>query len=136
MANGTLVHMSEQKRFIVVEWTDLTWPASLQLPSRRFRLFIAADSRDTSVGAVSEFVKAALKQGAVYCCVWGPGCERFHDIIDEVVVEDGLHERMFVGPTPSDVIMTTWHSEESLEEALDFFTTSAQPTKGFVADSE
>jgi hypothetical protein len=78
-------------------------------------------SRDSSVNAVSEFVLAALQQGMVYCCVWGPGCEGFHDIIDDIVVEDGLSERRVVGATPNDVIMTTWHANESLEEALEFF---------------
>ena len=128
--------MTEQKRFMVVELPDLRWPTSLPLPCRRFRLFVAADSHDTSVDAVSSFVIAALQKGAVYCCAWGPGCERFHDILDEAVVEDGLRERRFVGPSPSDVIMTTWHADESLEEALDFFTTFALPTEGFVADSD
>jgi hypothetical protein len=129
-------NMGEQKRFTVVELPDLKWPTSLQLPSRRFGLFVAADSRDSSVDAVSEFVLTALQQGMVYCCVWGPGCERFHDIIDDIVVEDGLSERRFVGATPNDVIMTTWHANESLEEALEFFGTSALPTEGFVADSD
>jgi hypothetical protein len=36
-------NMAEQKRFTVVELPDLNWPTSLQLPSRRFRLFLAVD---------------------------------------------------------------------------------------------
>jgi hypothetical protein len=32
--------------------------------------------------------------------------------------------------------MTTWHANETLEEALDFFAISAVPTKGFVAESD
>jgi len=128
--------MPEQKRLTVLQLPDLRWPASLQFPSSRFRLFVAADSRDSSVDMVSEFVLAALQQGMVYCCAWGPGCERFHDIIDEIVVEDGLGERRFVGPIPDDAIMTTWHADESLQEALEFFATSALPTEGFLADSD
>lgn len=31
--------------------------------------------------------------------------------------------------------MTTWHDDESLEEALEFFINSAIPTQGFAADS-
>jgi hypothetical protein len=96
-----------RNRFTVVELPNLKWPTSLQLPGSRFRLFVAADRRDGNDNAVSEFVSAALQQDMVYCCVWGPGCERFHDIIDDVVVEEGLSERRFVGATPNDVIMTT-----------------------------
>jgi hypothetical protein len=32
--------------------------------------------------------------------------------------------------------MTTWHANETLEEALDFFAISAVPTEGFVAESD
>jgi hypothetical protein len=71
----------------------------------------------------------------VYMCAWGRNCERFHDIVDEVVAEDEVGERKFVGPTANDVVMTTWHENETLEQALDFFTKSALPTDGFLADS-
>jgi hypothetical protein len=127
--------MAGQKSFSIVELSDLKWPSSLQLPTRRFRLFVAADSHQTSVNVISEFAIAALQKGAVYCCTWGRCSARFHDIIDEVVVEDGFRERRFVGPSPSDVIMTTCHADESLEEALGFLTTSALPTEGFAIDS-
>lgn len=128
--------MAEQKRFTVVEVPVLEWPTSLTLATRRFCLFIAADSSGSTADVISEFALAALHQGMVYCAVWGPGCERFHDIIDEMVARDGLNERRFVGPTPNDVIMTTWHADESIEEALEFFTMSALPTEGLLADSD
>jgi hypothetical protein len=70
----------------------------------------------------------------VYFCAWGPGCERFHDIVDQVIVEDGIGRR-FVPPTPRDAVMTTWHDRESLEDALDFFATSAVATDGYGANS-
>jgi hypothetical protein len=102
----------------------------------RFRLFIATDSRSSSQGAISEFVSAALKQGMVYCCIWGLGCKRFRDIVEKIVVPDSLSERKFVRPKPKDAILTTWHPHESLEAALRFFATSAKPARGFVADSD
>jgi hypothetical protein len=42
----------------------------------------------------------------------GPDCERVHDIIDEVIVNRNP------GETDEDVIMTTWHDDEALNEAL------------------
>jgi hypothetical protein len=128
--------MLEQEHFSVIRLPDLKWPESLRLRKKRFRLFIAADSRGSSTDAVSQFVSGALQQGMVYCCLWGPGCERFHDIVDDVVAEDGRNECRFVGPGPGDAIMTTWHSDESLEQALEFFATSALPTEGFRRDSD
>ena len=71
----------------------------------------------------------------VYFCSWGRDCERFHDIVDGVIVEDDVTERKFRGPTADDVVMTTWHEHVSLEEALDFFATCAVPTDGLASDS-
>jgi hypothetical protein len=127
--------MAEETRFGVVQLAELRWPTSTALPSRRFRLFVAADITSVSVDVISEFASAALSRGMVYFCAWGRDCERFHDIVDEVIVEDELAERRFVGPTANDRVMTTWHEKDTLEEGLDFFTTFAVPTDGFAADS-
>jgi hypothetical protein len=127
--------MAEENRFAVIQLAELKWPTSLRWSGNRFRLFVAADIRDVGVDAVSEFASAALSRGMVYFCAWGRGCEKFHDIVDEVVVNDELGERRFAGPTANDGVMTTWHEHETLEQALDFFVTSAVPTQGFEVDS-
>jgi len=127
--------MAEQKRFAVIQLPELKWPASTPLQSGRFRLFVAANVSDISVDTISDFASAALSKGMVYFSAWGRDCERFHDIVDEVIVEDDLGERRFVGPTADDAVMTTWHEDKTLEEALDFFTTFAVPTDGFAANS-
>jgi hypothetical protein len=127
--------MAEEKRFAVIQLPELKWPTSVELPGSRFRLFVAADISDVSTDVVSQFVAEALDRGMVYFCAWGRDCERFHDIVDEVVLQDGLGKRKSVGSTANDTVMTTWHDHESLEEALDFFISSALPTQGFAADS-
>jgi len=71
----------------------------------------------------------------VYFCAWGHGCEKFHDIVDDVIAHDYAGEQRFTGPTAKDTVMTTWHDNETLEEALDYFITLALPTDGLVADS-
>lgn len=126
--------MIEGKDFAVIQLTQLKWP-TIQLASKRFRLFVAADVSDTSTETISEFALAALNQGMVYFCAWGTGCSRFDDIVDEVLVEDDLGDRRFSGPNEDDVIMSTWHEHASLDEALDFFANYAVPTDGFVGDS-
>ena len=127
--------MEEKKLFAVIQLSDLKWPTLTALPTSRFRLFVAADITEVGVDAITEFASVALSRGMVYFCAWGRDCGRFHDVVDEVVVKDELGERRFVGPKASDVVVTTWHDNETLEEALDFFTTSAVPTEGFSADS-
>ena len=70
-----------------------------------------------------------------YFCAWGQGCEKFHDIVDEVIVEDDLGKRRFVGLTGNDRVMTAWHEDQTLEEALNFFATCALPPEGMADDS-
>ena len=127
--------MTEEKDFAVINIPDLRWPTSFRAPSNRFRLFVAADSVNISTDAISDFASGALNAGMVYLCAWGLGCERFHDTVDELVVEEEIGDGRFRGSTENDVIMTTWHDHESLQEALSFFATSARPTDGFTADS-
>ena len=63
---------------------------------------------------------------------WGPGCERFHDAVDDEVLEDELDGRnAYKGPQKDDAIMTTWHARESLAEALEFFVNFNIATEGF-----
>ena|ERR1700675_4601774 len=128
--------MDNEKQFAVINLGELRWPPALQLPSVRFRLFVAADVDEVSTQAISDFAFSALRRGMVYFCSWGRGCERFHDIVDEAVLEDDMGERKFVGPRAGDVVMTTWHDRDSLEEALDFFARFAVPTDGLSPDSD
>jgi hypothetical protein len=125
--------MAGEKPFSVVQLDSLRWPVDIQIPNGRFRLFVAADVTALSTKLLSEFAVAALKSGMVYFCAWGPGCERFHDIVDEVVVEDQIG--IFAGKNESDTIMTTCHDDETLDEALDFFINLTCPTMGFEGNS-
>ena len=122
--------------YVVMNSPSFDWPDGMTIPTKRFRLLIAADARKVSTEAISAFATAAMNAGMVYCCVWGPDCERVHDIIDEVEVEDDIGIRRYAGPNPNDVIMTTWHSDESLADAVEFFTLCAIPSEGFLEDSE
>jgi hypothetical protein len=101
---------------------DLVKPNGIDitdLGSKHFCCLIAWDASQSTVEEVSALVDPLIKAGCVYFVCWGPSCERVHDIIDESdPYEDG-------------VIMTTWHSEESLEETLWFFLNVAWPDKEF-----
>ena len=54
-------------------------------------------------------------------CAWGPGFERLHDIMDELVVGDNPPDS-YIG-----CVMTTWHADE----ALDFFLFDTNPHEDF-----
>jgi hypothetical protein len=83
-------------------------------------LFIAADARNVSTDTIARVAKRLLVSGLIYVCVWGPGCKRVHDIFDDVHAGDGSIE-------PSFTLMSTWHNDEPLEEALWFFIQCAFP---------
>ena len=97
---------------------------------------MAADVTRTPTELISEFANAALTSGMVYFCAWGQDCERFHDIVDELIVEDEIGARLFAGADAGDTIMTTWHKADTLEEALDFFINLAEPTSGLDRNSD
>lgn len=125
----------EAKDFSVLELAELKWPTALNQPTKRFRLFVAADVTRLSANALADFARSALRSGMVLFCAWGHGCEKFHDIVDEVIADDYAGERNFAGPTAKDAVMTTWHDDETLEEALHYFITLALPTEGLMPNS-
>ena len=86
----------------------------ITLSSANFVCLIAWDSENASKEDISNLVVPLIKSGCSYFCTWGAGCERLHDIIDDIILD------LNVVPEIS-VIMTTWHYDDSLEDALFFF---------------
>jgi hypothetical protein len=87
-------------------------PHRLAVTTAKFACLIAWDARSARVEELSAIARQLLDAGAVYVCAWGPGCERVHDIFDEE--RDGPNPLTSTDP----VVMTTWHDDESLAEAL------------------
>jgi hypothetical protein len=84
------------------------------------------DAREIGAKRLGEPAARLLKRGLAYLCAWGPDCERVHDIFDEKDLARDLKR------DTHDVIMTIWHDDESLEEALWLFVHSAFPADGYV----
>ena len=96
-------------------------PATLPESGAPVVLFIAADSVTASATELSVVARAILEHDVRYLCCWGPGCERLHDIFDNAEVQR-LLER-----APERTLMTTWHADDSLPEALWFAVHAALP---------
>jgi hypothetical protein len=92
------------------------WPEMIVAPAAPFILFLAMDARRVGTDEIFRFAERLLGQGVVYVCTWGPDCERVHDLFEEAeVIRDVLD-----GVVSRDVVMTTWHADETLDEALWF----------------
>jgi hypothetical protein len=98
-------------------------PKEIKLTSEHFACLIAWDSENASVEQISKLVETIILNGAGYICCWGKGCQRVHDIADEI---DSYPYKLYGSPDGS-VIMTTWHEDESLEEVMWFFLNVTNP---------
>jgi hypothetical protein len=128
--------MTNAERFILVDTQSFEWPAHFQPSSKYFRLFVAADATGTPTEQISRFAAEALTNGMVYCCTWGPGCERVHDIVDETLVTSQVFgPGSFAPATHDDTLMTIWHDRDSLEDALEFFVCNSRPTVSYLDES-
>ena len=94
-------------------------PEHLNLPSPNFGLLLACDVRPIPDHVILNVAKSLLQNGLAFFCGWGPDCERVHDLFDDAICEREPN------PTDSSVIMTTWHDEENLDEALWFHLNTA-----------
>ncbi|HEY8554176.1 MAG TPA: hypothetical protein VIL43_06535 [Burkholderiales bacterium] len=95
----------------VREFSDLL---DLPYPSTHFVLLIAADFAKTPTQEIIEITKQLIGRGLACVCTWGPGCEAAHDAFDlaNVLWEEETGKELHV--------MSSWHSRETLEEALWF----------------
>jgi hypothetical protein len=93
----------------------------LLLPSKHFTCLLASDFHSLSDEQIIRLAEHLASSGACFFVCWGPGCERAHDLVDEVLVS---HDN---SPTEASVIMTTWHSDE----ALFFFLAACWPAANY-----
>ena len=89
--------------------------------SKHFAMFLVMDARGKTAKEFGTIPNGLLKDGLVYLCAWGPDSERVHDIFDEVAISlESQFGHAFN-------LMSTWHSSESLDDALWFFLNSTVP---------
>jgi hypothetical protein len=91
-------------------WEELR--AALRQNPKRFICLLAWDARDVQAAAIGVVARQLLDAGAVAVACWGPNCERVHDIIDAAAGQ-------WLALQAAGVVMTTWHAQESLSEAMD-----------------
>ena|ERR1700736_6744226 len=112
-------HLATKTPLFVAELPSFQALENCEFPAKPLAIFIAADSREVSTDEIARIAERLLQQGVRYVCVWGPDCERVHDIFDEMYVGKGDEPYKFD-------LMTTWHKNDSIGEALWFFLNCAK----------
>lgn len=93
--------------------------------SPHFMLFLAVDATSITDEILRLVARKLLDRGLSYLCVWGNDCGRVHNQFD-------LERHPIEAEGCS--VMTTWHSDEPLSEALWFFANVAYPDEDFEPD--
>lgn len=91
-----------------------------------FVLFIAMDATDMRNDSIYAVAERLLDRWAIYVCAWGPECKRVEDVFDEAIVQHNPDEK------DRNVVITTAHSQESIEEAVWFFLNCAWPAEDYM----
>ena len=95
------------------------WPAATPWSCEGFGLLVLTER----VVDVTSLAERAVARGVAVVCSWGPGCSMIEDAFDDAIVDAHPSE------TENDVILTTSHEGESLEEAIEFFLDVILPAK-------
>jgi hypothetical protein len=90
-----------------------------------FGVFLVCNAEGRDDKTIIEFAEGILEKGAVFFSFWGTDCERVHDLFDEAIVQNDPDE------TDTSVRLTTWHTGESLDEALWSFLNVSFPADDY-----
>lgn len=97
---------------------------SIPRKAEYFTLFLAWDNTNVDHERLLQLFRPLVDRGLAYFCCWGQGCEETHDAVDWCA-----QDRESQMAPPTHILMTTWHDNESLEEALWFFKNVAFPAE-------
>jgi hypothetical protein len=98
------------RRIRLFQLSGWVWEEPLVRP---FVLLIAAHASCEDEVEIRRFAAAAIESGCGYICAWGDGCELVHDVFDDAAI------------AVDRFVMSTWHADESLPNALYFALTNA-----------
>jgi hypothetical protein len=99
-------------------------PMSLIREQEYFTLLLAWDSPTVDTPQIRDVFHALVDGGLAYFCAWGRKCEAAHDAVDAACLDLGI------GLGDEDhLCVTTWHGDESLDEAFWFFSNLALPSE-------
>ncbi|TXT35524.1 MAG: hypothetical protein FD138_1321 [Planctomycetota bacterium] len=99
-------------------------PGTIDIAGKHFVALIVWDATSVPATSIARLARRLINLGGVYFCTWGGDCERVHDVIDGEWVDGG-------DPTKDETLMTTWHDDEPLVNAIWFALFCAWPIDAF-----
>ncbi len=107
---------------IYSHWVDEVGKINeIKFPTECVALFLSAYFSKISGSGLVDIAKVAILKGIHYICCWGNECEKAHDCFDEanviLQVDEGFERHVF----------STWHANETIDEALWFCIFNATP---------
>ena len=109
----------DRELFFIAAPEIVALPPAFTFASRHFAALLVTDSTRIADDGLATFSTSLIRAGCSYFCTWGPGCERAHDIFDLQCLD--------IDP----VIMTTWHADEPLDDAIWFLLRTTFPDDGY-----
>jgi hypothetical protein len=109
--------LMERSLFLLELATPDELPRHIDVGSKYFGTLIAWDARGVPAEEVASLAEALMESGCTYFVCWGPDCERVHDIVDECRESNASR----IG------ILTTWHADETLDDAVWVFLNTTVP---------
>jgi len=124
MSQNTTTCDSETGRSLIVYGiNDLDQlPGIIESPSRYFVAMLIWDAATVDATAITKLARKLIDSGCAYVCCWGDDCERVHDLFDSEWISNGFD------PASDDTIMTTWHTNDSLDDFIHYSLAHTQPT--------
>lgn len=121
---------SQGRSFTVIGIRSLDdWPGGAHQRFEDFGLFLACDANAIETVTLERFAKSAIQQRCAFVCCWGDGCEKAHGAFDSM-----RDAETSVARNPEGVLMTTWHDDETLSDALWYFTEVAFVDEDYAAE--
>ncbi len=97
-------------------------PAAFECNGRYFVTMLVWDADKATDDEITTLSRKLIDAGCAYLCCWGAACERVHDLFDSEWVENGFDDQS------DDTIMTTWHTDDTLDEFIYFSLRHTEPT--------
>lgn len=103
--------------------------SGIAFPAKYFVCVIFLDDTDWSENELAPLVRAAFEAGGVYFVFHGARCEQAHDLTSHMCYPDA---RASASITPENVILTTWHDDESEANVLGFALLATIPANDYL----